>query len=51
MNRAEECRQRVTECLHEAKRAIRPIDQQHWIRLAEQWLKLAEEIEANPEDE
>jgi hypothetical protein len=44
MSRAEEYRQRAAECQHEAKRAITPLDKQHWLRLAEHWLKLAEEV-------
>jgi hypothetical protein len=51
MTRADEYRQRAAECKHEAKLAITSLDKQHWLRLAEQWLKLAEATEPDQEDD
>jgi hypothetical protein len=45
MRQIEECRQRAAECEHEAKRAITPLDKQQWLFLADQWRKLADEME------
>jgi len=45
MREIEQCRQRAAECEREAKRAINAIDKQQWLLLAEQWRKLAKEIE------
>jgi hypothetical protein len=49
MRRIEECLQRAAECEREAKRAFAPLDKQQWLLLAEQWRKLAREIEEEGE--
>jgi hypothetical protein len=50
MSPAEEYLQRTAECHHEAKRAITPLDKQHWLRLAERWQKLVEANKSDPQD-
>jgi hypothetical protein len=51
MSRPDEYRQRAADCRREAKRAITPLDKQHWVRLAEHWLKLAEATERGQADD
>jgi hypothetical protein len=34
-------RKRAEECQQQAERAISPLDKEAWLRLAEEWLKLA----------
>jgi hypothetical protein len=41
MSKASEYRQTAVDCSKQAKLSITPLDRQHWLRLAENWLKLA----------
>jgi hypothetical protein len=45
MSQADEFRQNAVECQEQAGTSINPLDRQHWLKLAEQWLKLAEAID------
>jgi hypothetical protein len=38
-------RQRADECREQAAKAIGPLDREAWLRLAEEWLKLAKSAE------
>jgi hypothetical protein len=44
-NDVERFRNEAKECRQLAERATNPIDKQAWLRLAEDWIKLAEEAE------
>ena len=44
-NDAERFRGEAKECRRLAERATSPIDKEAWLRLAEDWFKLAEEAE------
>jgi hypothetical protein len=44
-NDVERFRSEAKECRQRAERATSPIDKQAWLRLAEDWIKLAEEAE------
>jgi hypothetical protein len=50
MTQAHECRQKSLECRQQSKLSITPLDRQHWRRLAEHWLKMAEAIEEERDD-
>jgi hypothetical protein len=41
MSQVGEYRQKAAECQQQAKLSITPLDRQHWLRLAENWLKMA----------
>ena len=45
MRQADEHRRMAAECRQQARLATTPLDRQHWLRLAENWLKLAEAVE------
>jgi hypothetical protein len=38
---AERFRKQAQDCVEQAERAISPIDKETWLRVAEEWLKLA----------
>jgi hypothetical protein len=38
-------RKQGDECREQAERAINPLDKEGWLRLAEEWLKMAAEAE------
>jgi hypothetical protein len=38
-------RAQAEECRQQAERAINPLDQEAWLRLAGEWLKMAQEAE------
>jgi hypothetical protein len=38
-------RQQAVECSQQAAKAINPIDKETWLRLAQEWLKLAQAID------
>jgi hypothetical protein len=38
-------REQAVECRQQAERAINPIDKETWLRLAQEWLKLAQAID------
>jgi hypothetical protein len=42
---AELCRQRADECWEEAERATDSRAKMHWLKLADEWSKLAQDIE------
>jgi hypothetical protein len=42
---ADRYRREAEECRQNAERAIRPIDREAWLRLADDWAKLAEATE------
>jgi hypothetical protein len=42
---AERFRREAEECRQLAVRAVNPLDKEHWLHLAAEWLKLAEEAE------
>ena len=42
---AERFRKEAEECRELAEKAMSPLDQEAWVRLAEDWLKLAQEAE------
>jgi hypothetical protein len=42
----ERFRQQAEECRREAKKAISPLDKEAWLKLAADWLRLAQDIEA-----
>ena len=39
------CRAQAEECRREAERTINPLDQEAWLRLAGEWIKMAQEAE------
>jgi hypothetical protein len=45
---AQRYRREAEECKLNAQRAIRPIDRDAWLKLAADWMKLAESAELNP---
>jgi hypothetical protein len=45
MSDADACRKMANECRREAARAVNPVDQQRWLQMSEQWLRLAEAAE------
>jgi len=42
-------RKQAEECRDQAAKAISPIDKEAWLRVAEEWLKLALSAERRPE--
>jgi hypothetical protein len=42
MSSAEEYRDRAGEAREQAERSFRPSDQEAWLRIAEEWMKLAQ---------
>ena len=50
MSQVDEHRHMAAACRQQAKLAITPLDRKHWLRLAENWLKLAEEVEREGHD-
>jgi hypothetical protein len=38
-------RQQVEECLQQAEKAISPLDRETWLRIAKEWIKLAQSVE------
>jgi hypothetical protein len=47
MSQAGEYRQKAAECQQQAKLSITPLDKQHWLRLAEHWLKMMFSLKSN----
>ena len=45
MSQADEYRRKAVECQQQAKKSITPLDRQHWLRLAEHWLKMGEVVD------
>ena len=45
VERANQCRQKAEECVGHAQRAVDPADKVTWLRMAENWQKLAESID------
>jgi hypothetical protein len=43
---ADEDRKMADECREQAKKVVNPTDKSAWLRIAEQWLKLAQEMYA-----
>jgi hypothetical protein len=43
--------QNAVECHLEAQRSTNPLDKQQWLKIAGQWLKLAEVAEQNEADD
>jgi hypothetical protein len=43
---AEQFRKQAQECRLLAEKAISPLDKQEWLRLADEWTRLAREAEA-----
>jgi hypothetical protein len=41
MTEAERFREEAEECLRQAERAVSPLDQLTWLRMAQEWTKLA----------
>ena len=42
-SRAEQFRQRASECSRQGDDATDPAERNHWLKMAEQWLKMAQE--------
>ena len=42
----EKFRQQAEECRREAQKAISPLDKEAWLKLAADWLRLVQDIEA-----
>jgi hypothetical protein len=51
MSQADEYRRKAAECQQQANKSITPLDKQHWFRLAEHWLKIAEAVGDEADDE
>jgi hypothetical protein len=47
MSTTDECRKHAEDCRALAARAIKAADKAFWLRLAEDWLKLAQEVESS----
>jgi hypothetical protein len=47
--RGEKFRERAAECRALAEQSLKSVDKEHWITLAEQWLKMAHEADLAPE--
>ena len=39
-------RKQAEECREQAAKAVNPIDKEAWLRLAEEWLKMASSVDA-----
>ena len=39
-------RKQAEECREEAAKAVSPLDKEEWLRLAEEWLKMASSVDA-----
>jgi hypothetical protein len=44
--RAEACRSSAEDCRRQAARALNPSDRERWLRIAQEWIQLAEAAEA-----
>jgi hypothetical protein len=51
MSRANELRTNADECREQAARAINPLDRERWLKIAQDWLQMAQEEEAGPKPE
>lgn len=49
MSYAEKYRKNAVECLQQAERALSAEHRDHWMKLAVEWQRLAEEADENPE--
>jgi len=49
MSRAEEFRKNADECRQQAAKSINHLDKERWLTIAEHWLQLAQEAEADPD--
>jgi hypothetical protein len=47
-NMADEYRKNADDCREQAAKALRPLDKERWLKLAEDWLKLAKIEESKP---
>ncbi len=47
MIREDEFRRNADECRQQAERAINPLDKERWLKIAEHWLKMAQEAESD----
>lgn len=45
MTRADEFRRNADDCREQAERAINSLDKERWLKIAEQWLQMAQEID------
>jgi hypothetical protein len=44
-NMADEYRKNADDCREQAAKALHPLDKERWLKLAEDWLKLAKNVE------
>jgi hypothetical protein len=42
----ERYRKQAQECQEQAERAVNPLDKERWLRLAGEWVKMAQDAEA-----
>ena len=49
MSRAEEFRKNADKCRQQAAKAINHLDKERWLKIAEHWLQMAQEAEADPD--
>ena len=42
-------RKQAEECREQAAKAVSPLDKEAWLRVAEEWLKLALSVEMRPQ--
>ena len=49
MSRAEEFRKNADECSQQAAKSINHFDKERWLKIAEHWLQLAQDAEAEPD--
>jgi hypothetical protein len=45
VSRAETYRENADECRQQAERSINPADKERWLKIAEYWLKMAQEAD------
>ena len=48
MSRADEFRKNANECRQQAAKAFNPLDKERWLKIAEHWLRMAQEADAPP---
>jgi hypothetical protein len=49
MSRADEFRKNADECRQQAAKSIGPLDKERWLKVAEQWLQMAQQETGTPD--
>jgi hypothetical protein len=48
MSLAEEYRRNADDCRRQAEKSLNPLDKERWLKIAEHWLMMAQESDADP---